>query len=56
MSEEQLRAEFAAASKKIGDALVMAKGGAKAEARYGEAYQALVSAGLEPQLRRKYRY
>jgi hypothetical protein len=43
------------ASKTLAKGLTISGGGAKAEKLYGAAYQACVSAGLKPQLKRKYR-
>lgn len=46
---------FEAACKRIRDQKTVAGGGRGAEKAYGSAYQALVSAGLRPQIRGKYR-
>ncbi len=52
---QQLWREFDVISAKLARALPMSKGGAKTENAYDSAYQALVQAGLAPQLRWKYR-
>lgn len=55
MTDEQqkLVSAFNAASKRLGAA--SGKSASGVESGYGEAYQALVKAGLAPQLRRRYR-
>jgi hypothetical protein len=52
---ERLWRQLDTASASLRRGLPMSKGGAKAEQAYSSAYQALVQAGLAPQLRRKYR-
>lgn len=51
----KLRSNFSAASTKLRAGLKMATGGSAAENDYSTTYQALVAAGLAPQIRRKYR-
>jgi hypothetical protein len=51
---ERLQSDFNAASTAI-KKQVGGKGGEGTEAKYGQAYQALVKAGAKPQIRQKYR-
>jgi hypothetical protein len=51
---ERLQSDFNAASTAI-KKQVGGKGGEGTEAKYGQAYQALVKAGVKPQIRQKYR-
>lgn len=51
---ERLVSDFNAMSTAI-KKQVGGKGGEGVEAKYGQAYQALVKAGVKPQLRAKYR-
>lgn len=51
---ERLESAFNAASTAI-KKQVGGKGGEGIEAKYGQAYQALVKAGVKPQIRQKYR-
>ena len=53
--EKVLRANFEAASRKVKQQLIMKSGGGGSENDYSDSYQALVRAGLEPQLRVRYR-
>lgn len=53
-SIERLESDFNAASTAIRKQ-VGGKGGEGIEAKYGQAYQALVKAGVKPQIRQKYR-
>ena len=55
IDHDRLLSNFEAASKKVRQALGAKQGGAAAESQYGDAYQALVRAGLAPQIRKKYR-
>lgn len=52
---ERLEGNLRAAQTEMAKALPTANGGQRAEQRYAAAYQALVKAGVRPQLRRKYR-
>jgi len=51
---ERLQSDFNSASTAI-KKQVGGKGGEGTEAKYGQAYQALVKAGAKPQIRKKYR-
>jgi hypothetical protein len=53
MDDSTLLFKFKAASERL--AKVSGKSAEGAESEYGQAYQALVRAGLRPQLRKKYR-
>lgn len=53
--EQKLRSAYNAASAQVAKCLRMSAGGSKAEQKYGRAYQALVRAGLAPQIRARYR-
>ena len=57
MSDEEarLRGDMARAMAKLQPGLTVKAGGTKWEGEYATAYQALVRAGYEPQLRGKYR-
>jgi hypothetical protein len=57
MNDEQKSAlnDYEKAFKKISGQPTVAQGGVRAEIEYAEAYQGLVSVGLAPQLKRKYR-
>lgn len=46
---------FDSASSAVKKGLTSTNGGSKAEANYGATYQALVAAGLAPQIRKSYR-
>lgn len=52
---DRLISAFNAASVAVKKSLPMKQGGSGAETQYTEAYQALVRAGLAPQIRQKYR-
>lgn len=54
-SNDDLLADFERASKDLQKNATLASGAARIEKAYGTAYQALVAAGLKPQLRKKYR-
>lgn len=56
MTEQQLAAQrdFDEARRKVLAGLTVAQGAIKAETQYAEAYQAMVRAGLEPQIKAKY--
>lgn len=53
--EKELRGRFNAASANVKKCLRMKSGGSDAEAAYANVYAALVKAGLEPKLARRYR-
>lgn len=53
--EEKLEQAMDAASRNVAKCLPVQSGGGGAENAYAQAYQALVRAGLRPQLRKKYR-
>lgn len=53
MDNERLEWDFANASSNLRK-IVGGKGGSGVEKTYGEAYAALVRAGLKPKLRKKY--
>ena len=52
---DKLTMDFESASKGIKKQLPMKMGGSAAEKNYSAAYQALVKAGLAPQIKKKYR-
>ena len=52
---ERLERDMEAASKNVAKRLPAAMGGTGAEVQYSLAYQALVRAGLRPQMKKKYR-
>lgn len=52
---DRLESNMNSASSQVKKSLPMRQGGAGAEKAYGAAYQALVRAGLRPQIRAKYR-
>ncbi len=55
MDEQRLLRAFARAGEELRKGASSEKGGVAAEAKYAQTYQALVRAGLAPQIRRKYR-
>lgn len=55
MNTEDLERNLEAASRDLRKALPTTKGGVGNENNYSAAYQALVRAGVRPQLRSKYR-
>ncbi len=55
IAADELRRDFEAATKKVHDAPTVTEGAAGHEARYAAAYSALVKAGLERPLRKRYR-
>jgi hypothetical protein len=55
MSNADLHRRFEAATARVHEQLHLRQGGQAAENEYSAAYQALVKAGLAPQLRARYR-
>jgi hypothetical protein len=53
--DEKIRSEYNAATVALKRQLKTKQGGKKDEARFAIAYQALVRAGLAPQIKAKYR-